>query len=102
MAEVSRADPGTSAALLYLGAGPTAISFTTWAFALNRMTVGQLGSMTYLIPVGAIGIGWLLLGEVVPLALGGGVLCIVGVVIAWSRPRRERPVPHPAYGNDTR
>jgi drug/metabolite transporter (DMT)-like permease len=35
--------------LVYLGVFPTAIAFTTWAFALNRTTAGRLGSTTYLV-----------------------------------------------------
>ena len=52
---------------------------------------------TYLIPPVAIVIAWLLLGEIPPaLALLGGVLCIVGVIIvrtpALERFRRRDPV----------
>lgn len=34
---------------VYLGAAPTAIAFTTWAYALARTTAGRLGSTTYLV-----------------------------------------------------
>jgi drug/metabolite transporter (DMT)-like permease len=68
--------------LVYLGVFPTAIGFTTWAYALSRTTAGRLGVTTYLIPPVAIAIAWLLLGEIPPaLALLGGLLCIGGVVI---------------------
>jgi len=71
--------------LVYLGIVPTAIAFTTWAFALNRTTAGRLGSTTYLVPPVAILMAWLILGEVPPLvALLGGVLCIGGVIVARS------------------
>lgn len=81
--------------LIYLGVFPTSIGFTTWAYALSRTTAGRLGVTTYLIPPVAIVIAWLLLGEIPPaLALLGGVLCIVGVVIvrtpALDRFRRRR------------
>ena len=81
--------------LVYLGVFPTAIAFTTWAFALNRTTAGRLGSTTYLVPPVAILLAWLILGEVPPIiALLGGVLCIGGVVVARSRgqgPMRSSP-----------
>jgi len=81
--------------LVYLGIFPTAIAFTTWAFALNRTTAGRLGSTTYLVPPVAILLAWLILGEVPPLiAIAGGVLCIGGVVVARSRgqgPMRSSP-----------
>jgi drug/metabolite transporter (DMT)-like permease len=74
--------------LVYLGVFPTAIAFTTWAFALNRTTAGRLGSTTYLVPPVAILLAWLVLSEVPPvLALAGGALCIGGVVVARSRGR---------------
>ena len=67
----------------YLGAGPLALGFLAWAFALSSTTAGRLGSTTYLVPPIAIGMGWLLLGEVPPgLAFAGGALCLAGVAFA--------------------
>lgn len=67
----------------YLGAGPLALGFLAWAFALSSTTAGRLGSTTYLVPPIAIGMGWLLLGEVPPgLAFAGGALCLAGVALA--------------------
>ena len=81
--EVGAADPANLAWLVYLGLFPTAIGFTTWAFALRRTTAGRLGSMTYLVPPVAIVLGWLLLGEApAPVAIVGGALCLAGVVVA--------------------
>jgi len=78
--------------LLYLGIFPTSIGFTTWAYALARTTAGRLGVTTYLIPPVAIGISWVLLGEVPPpLALLGGALCIGGVVVVRAQGLRRRP-----------
>lgn len=89
--ELTAAPPTSIAWLVYLGLFPTAIAFTSWAFALSRTPAGSLGAMTYLVPPIAIGLGGLLLGELPPpLAVLGGVLCIGGVVLArstWS-PRR--------------
>jgi len=81
--------PGDALAwIVYLGIFPTAIAFTTWAFALNRTSAGRLGSTTYLVPPVAIGLAWLMLDEVPPaLAFLGGALCICGVVVARSRGR---------------
>jgi drug/metabolite transporter (DMT)-like permease len=81
--------PGDAIAwIVYLGVFPTAIAFTTWAFALNRTSAGRLGSTTYLVPPVAIGLAWLMLAEVPPaLALLGGALCIGGVIVARSRGR---------------
>ena len=81
--EVAAADPVNVAWLGYLGLFPTAIGFTTWAWALRRTPAGRLGSMTYLVPPVAIVLGGLLLGETpAPMAIVGGVLCIAGVAVA--------------------
>jgi drug/metabolite transporter (DMT)-like permease len=74
--------------VVYLGVAPTAIAFTTWAYALARSTAGRLGSTTYLVPPMTIGLGWLLLGEVpAALAFVGGGVCLLGVWIT-RRPTR--------------
>lgn len=86
--ELGSAPPDAVAWIVYLGIFPTAIAFTTWAFALNRTTAGRLGSTTYLVPPVAIGLAWLMLNEVPPaLAFVGGALCIGGVIVARSRGR---------------
>jgi drug/metabolite transporter (DMT)-like permease len=72
--------------VVYLGVGPTALGFATWAYALRRMTAGRLASLTYLIPVVAILLGWAILGETPPwLAAVGGALCLAGVYLARRR-----------------
>ena len=69
--------------MVYLGVVPTALGFATWAFALRRMSAGRLASLAYLIPVVAILLGWVLLGETPPwLAAVGGALCLAGVGLA--------------------
>ena len=77
--------------LVYLGLFPTAVAFTTYAFALSHMDASRLGVSTYLVPVITILLGWLLLAEV-PGALTylGGALTLVGVAIARRR-RRAAP-----------
>ncbi len=83
--EIGHAPPESIAWVVYLGVFPTAIGFTTWAYALGRMSAGRAGAMTYLIPPTVIVISWLVLGET-PLALAvvGGALCIGGVIVARS------------------
>lgn len=94
LAEAPHAPLGTLAWVVYLGVFPTALAFTTWAFALGRTNAGLLGSTTYLAPPIAIALGWLMLGEIPPpLALVGGAASIAGVIIARSRPRAARVVP---------
>jgi drug/metabolite transporter (DMT)-like permease len=72
--------------IVYLGLAPTALGFATWAYALRRMSAGRLASLAYLIPVVAVALGWVLLGETPPwLAVVGGALCLAGVALARHR-----------------
>ena len=81
--ELPHAHASAVAWTIYLGAGPTAIGFLTWAYALARTTAGRMGSTTYLVPPLAVLLGWAILSEVPPLlALPGGVLCLAGVALA--------------------
>jgi drug/metabolite transporter (DMT)-like permease len=81
--ELGRADASSITWMVYLGTFPTAVAFTTWAYALSRTTAGRMGATTYLVPPLAILLGWGMLGETpVALAFLGGALCLVGVVIA--------------------
>jgi drug/metabolite transporter (DMT)-like permease len=77
--------------VVYLGVFPTAIAFTTYAYALRHMGAGQLGVTTYLVPPLTIVMGVVFLGEAPPpLAYVGGILALVGVAIARHRPRGAR------------
>jgi drug/metabolite transporter (DMT)-like permease len=76
--------------IVYLGTFPTALAFTTWAYALTRTDAGRLGSTTYLVPPLSILLGWIILGETpVALAVAGGALCLAGVVVARRTPRER-------------
>ncbi|GAA0971448.1 DMT family transporter [Acrocarpospora macrocephala] len=73
--------------LLYLGVFPTALAFTTWAYALARTTAGKLGATTYVVPAMVVLMAWAFLAEVPGwLTLAGGALCLVGVAISRRRP----------------
>jgi drug/metabolite transporter (DMT)-like permease len=72
--------------LVYLGLVPTALAFSTWAYALARMDAGRLGVTTYLVPPITVALSALLLAEAPPaLALLGGALCLVGVGLTRRR-----------------
>ncbi len=92
--EAGAAGPSTVAWVVYLGALPTAVAFTTWAYALARSTAGRMGALTYLVPPLAVLLGWAVLDEAPPaLALLGGVLCLAGAALARRPPRRRSAVP---------
>ena len=70
----------------YLGLVPTALAFSTWAYALARMDAGRLGVSTYVVPPITVVMSALLLGEFPPwLAILGGAVCLIGVAITRRR-----------------
>lgn len=91
VSELQAAPPAATWGLAYLGIFPTAIAFTTWAYALSLVDAGKLAATTYLVPGTTILISWLLLGEV-PAFLGlvGGLVCLVGVALTRRRSRDQR------------
>src|SRR4051812_47602968 len=92
--DLATAPTGSVVGMVYLGAVPTALAFSTWAYALRRMDAGRLGVTTYLVPPLVILLGWLLLDEVPPaLALLGGAVCLAGVALSRRRGQVRPPVP---------
>jgi drug/metabolite transporter (DMT)-like permease len=88
VSELQSAPLPATLGLVYLGVFPTAIAFTTWAYALSLIDAGKLAATTYLVPGTTILISWLLLGEVPSVwGLVGGVVCLVGVGLTRRRSR---------------
>ena len=84
--EAASADAAAVGWMIYLGVIPTALGFAAWTFALRRTSAGRMGSITYLVPLVAVLLGWALLDETpVGLALAGGALCLAGVALARRR-----------------
>jgi drug/metabolite transporter (DMT)-like permease len=87
---VRSSDPSSLAWIAYLGIFPTAIAFSTWAYALARSDAGKLTLTTFLVPFIATLIAWALLDEVPPpLTFAGGALCIVGVLLTRRKSRTK-------------
>jgi drug/metabolite transporter (DMT)-like permease len=81
--EAARAPAGTLVWTAYLGLFPTAVAFTTWAYALSHTSAGRMGATTYLVPPLATLMAWAWSGETPPgLALAGGALCLAGAALA--------------------
>jgi drug/metabolite transporter (DMT)-like permease len=84
--EVGHAPASAIAWSVYLGVVPTALAFTTWAYALSRTTAGRMASASFLVPPLAVLLGWIILGETpAPLAVVGGVVVLGGVTLAQRR-----------------
>lgn len=92
VSDLATAPASSVLGMVYLGAVPTALAFSTWAYALARTEAGRLGVTTYLVPPLVVFLSWLLLDEVPPaLAVVGGVVCLVGVAVSRRR-SPARPV----------
>jgi drug/metabolite transporter (DMT)-like permease len=74
--------------LIYLGLFPTAIAFTTYAYALRNMDTARLSVTTYLVPPITVLLSATLLSETPPaIAYVGGAIALIGV----SLTRRTTP-----------
>ncbi|GAB3302786.1 DMT family transporter [Geodermatophilus aquaeductus] len=92
VSDLATAPASSVLGMAYLGAVPTALAFSTWAYALARTEAGRLGVTTYLVPPLVVLLSWLLLDEVPPaLAVVGGGVCLVGVAVSRRR-SPARPV----------
>ncbi len=86
VSDLRAAPAGSTLLVAYLGVGPTAVAFTTWAYALSHSTMARQGATTYLVPPLVIALSWLALGEVPGIvAMGGGLLCLAGVALTRRR-----------------
>ncbi len=93
VSDLSTAPASSVLGLVYLGVVPTALAFSTWAYALARTDAGRLGATTYLVPPLVVLMSWLLLDEVpAALAVVGGAVCLAGVALSRRRSRARRPV----------
>ncbi len=94
VSEAADAPASATLNMVYLGVFPTALAFTTWAYALARTTASRMGATTYAVPALVVLMSWLALGEVPGLfTLAGGALCLAGVAVSRSRARRTAPAP---------
>jgi drug/metabolite transporter (DMT)-like permease len=67
----------------YLAIAPSAIAFTTWSYAIAKAPVTRVMPFLYAVPVVALTVGWLWLGEAPgALSLAGCALIIAGLVVA--------------------
>lgn len=93
-ADAAAAPPSSTWAVVLLGLGPTAVAFTTWGYALSRLSAGRAAATTYLVPPLVVVLSWLVLAEVpAAVTLAGGALCLAGVAVATLPRRRVAPVP---------
>ncbi|MCP3767422.1 MULTISPECIES: DMT family transporter [Streptomyces] len=95
VSQVSDAPLSATLNVVYLGLFPTALAFSTWAYALSRTTAGKMGATTYAVPAIVVLISWVALDEVPGwVTLLGGVICLAGVAVSRKRPgEAAKPAP---------
>ncbi len=84
--------PVTWGTILYLGLVGSVLAFGLYFWVIKLIDVTLVAYQTFIIPVLAMGWGWLLLRETLSLyVLAGGVLILLGIAIATA-PRRRTEV----------
>jgi len=74
--------------LLYAGVVGTALTYSLWMSALRRLSATNVSAFQYVIPLTAVTLSVLFLGEsVTPALVLGGAAILVGVGLAQERPR---------------
>jgi drug/metabolite transporter (DMT)-like permease len=74
--------------MVYLGVFPGALAYVTWAYALGRRPAAQIAQYLYAAPVVSAVLGFVLIGERLPLlAIVGGALTLAGVVVGQRQKR---------------
>jgi drug/metabolite transporter (DMT)-like permease len=89
--QIRSAPLGDTIAVIYLGAGPAALAYATWAVVLSRLPASRASSILFMVPFVAFLVGWMWLGEVPTwIDLLGGLLAMGGVALVNTLGRVRR------------
>jgi drug/metabolite transporter (DMT)-like permease len=80
------ASPGVVLSTLWAGAVATGCTYAAWSFALRRLPAVAVAPFAYFIPVSALSISHVWLGEpITPVVIGGAALVLAGVGLTQAR-----------------
>ncbi|MFC5721519.1 DMT family transporter [Streptomyces gamaensis] len=90
LGQLAAAEGHRTVAVVWLGLGCTALAFWTWSRTLRVTTASTASLVLYAVPVAALAVDAVLLGNLpAPAAVFGGLLVLSGVAVATVR----RPAP---------
>ncbi|MBZ5645738.1 MAG: DMT family transporter [Acidobacteriia bacterium] len=87
---IAHAPLNATLAVIYIGVFPGAIAYLGWGYALARVPASNAASYLYTIPVIAIFIAWIWLGEIPHMiSLAGGGVALAGVLLVNTRAKQK-------------
>lgn len=91
-AAIVEASLAATLSILYLGVFPSAIAYTTWAYALSKLPASRTASFLYLVPPITFVIAWAFFGETPALlSLFGATVTLAAVLVVNSEGTRATP-----------
>ncbi len=76
--------------LAYLGVGGTALGFSLYYKAIQKIGAARTGIFINLVPVFSVLLSWLILGEAIkPIVIAGGILILTGVTLTNYNPKPQ-------------
>ena len=69
--------------IVFIGVFPAAIAYALWSYGIAHLPVNHAVRYLYVMPLIALVLGWVILGELPnPLSIIGGVVAVAGAVVA--------------------
>ncbi len=92
--EAFHVTPSAVAGVLYQGLAVSGVCFALWMILLRRYPAGRLATIAFLTPLFGVGLGHVMRGEPLTLALATGGACVgLGIFLVASDRTARRPEP---------